>query len=346
MIKSLTELSLNISEELYRGLPQLSYSTLARYEKGGFSSISKLFEETAPTDSLIFGSAVDTIITKGKKEFEEKFYVADIKYPSEAMTFITNRLLECSEQTFEEIDDTTILNLCNELDYCSKMSDPVRVQRVREGCTQFYNIIKASKSKTVITSKMFDDVMHTVNSLLDGPTSMYLQPEKTGTEIEFIYQPKFTAVIDGLEVKGMMDLLIVNHEKKIILPVDLKTTSFPEYDFPKRFLENHYDIQSRLYWRMLKEITKKDDYFKDFTIGSFRFLVINKDKRQPLIFTDENCNVKGEIEIISKSGKKIILRDPITIGKELKHYLDDQSTVPDGIVTDGPNKIYERLKLL
>ena len=346
-IKSFSELSLNISEELYRELPQLSYSTLARYEKGGFSSISKLFEETEQTEALLFGSAVDTIITKGKEEFNKKFYISDIKYPSEALYLIALFLLkDRTEKDFNDIPDEAVLKACNEFGYCAKMTDAVRVQRVKEGCLQFYNSVREAQEKTVITYKMYDEVMQTVNALLDGPVSKYLQPQRIGEEVEFIYQPKFIATIDDLEVKGMMDLLIVNHEKKIILPIDLKTTSFPEYDFPKRFLENHYDIQSRLYWRILEEITKKDDYFKDFTIGAFRFIVVNKDRRQPLIFKDENCNCSGEIEITSRSGKKFILRDPLTIGKELNHYLNDKSIVPDGIDTERPNSIYERIKLL
>ena len=44
--------------------------------------------------------------------------------------------------------------------------------------------------------------------------------------------------------------------------------------------------------------------------------------------------VKENIEIGSK-----VFRDPETIGKELRHYLDDSPVVPDGINIDKPNNI-------
>ena len=45
----------------------------------------------------------------------------------------------------------------------------------------------------------------------------------------------------------MPDLLIVNHENKTILPIDLKTSSHEEWDFPKSFVQWNYQIQARLY---------------------------------------------------------------------------------------------------
>jgi hypothetical protein len=141
-------------------------------------------------------------------------------------------------------------------------------------------------------------------------------------------------------------LLIVNHDRKIIIPIDLKTSSMLEYDFPKKYLENRYDLQSRLYCRILKNIIKDDSYFKDFKIGDFRFMVINKNNRLPLVFIDEYSFVEGNIEIKFKSCSVKILRDPVTIGKELQKYLNDESVVPSGIDVYGLTSIQERLKLL
>ena len=144
----------------------------------------------------------------------------------------------------------------------------------------------------------------------------------------------------------MTDLLIVLHDSKTIIPIDLKTSSFPEYDFPKRYLENRYDIQSRLYYRILKDVISKDEYFKDFTVGTFKFIVVNKISRNPLVFRDEKCAVEGDITLTFNGGRNFVLRDPVTIGKELQEYLNSQSTVPSGIELNHSNNIYERLQLL
>lgn len=343
-MRSLTELSLNISEEMYRELPQLSYSTLARYEKGGFSSISKLFEEIQPTDSIIFGSAVDTMITEGFNKFTDKFYVADFELPSDTLVAITNMLLATrQEKDFDEVPDSSILDACNELKYSANLKDNTRVEKVRKECTKLYNIKKESEGKIIISSSVYNNVLYTVNALKDGPISKYLQPKSEGGKIEFLYQQKFTTTLDGLDVKMMADLLVVNHDMKMIIPIDLKTTGMPEYYFPQRYLDNRYDIQAKLYWHILRDVLDKDDYFKDFKLLNFRFIVVNKNTLTPLMFEDDRCTEMGENEITFKSGRKLILRDPITIGKELKHYLDTAATLPDGFTQDKPVNIYEIL---
>ena len=75
-MKSFKEISWLVSEEEYRKDTALSYSTLAKYNREGFNGLHKLFDRI-DTPSLTFGSAVDSIITGGKEEFEDRFMVAD-----------------------------------------------------------------------------------------------------------------------------------------------------------------------------------------------------------------------------------------------------------------------------
>lgn len=77
--KSLYDISWKVDEPTYRADPALSYSTLSKYEETGFNNLNNLFEKVE-TPSLTFGSAVDSIITGCREEFEERFMVAE--YPS------------------------------------------------------------------------------------------------------------------------------------------------------------------------------------------------------------------------------------------------------------------------
>lgn len=339
--KSLKDLALNISEAEYRDYPALSYSVLARYEKGGFSSIPYLYDKQEG-EALTFGSVVDTLITEPDK-FKEKFAVADIKLPSDSLVAITQALLnDTTYKTLEEVPDNIVLDACNNFEYCMKMSDAVRVKKVREGCTDYFNSLRACEGKTVITDDVYQKALSTVSTLKTSPvSSKYLR--NTTDDIEFLYQQKFIATLDGLDVKCMFDLLIINHSKKVIIPIDLKTTSIHEYDFQRKFIENRYDIQSRLYYRILTTVLSKDSYFKDFRVLNFRFLVINKDSLNPMIFEDDRCYYKGDIELNFNSGYNKILRDPVTIGIELKHYLDTNASVPDDLDTSKPINLYERI---
>ena len=74
--KSLYSISWRVDEPTYRADPALSYSTLAKYERSGFNDLEHLFDKLE-TPSLTFGSAVDSIITGGQEEFDERCMVAE-----------------------------------------------------------------------------------------------------------------------------------------------------------------------------------------------------------------------------------------------------------------------------
>lgn len=349
MLKSLSELALNISEQEYRDIDCLSYSAIAKYEKGGFATISHLYDKQE-SDSLIFGSVVDTLITEGRDAFEKKFIVSDC-VPSESIEKIVDILFEDAATILERpfsidgILDADILDACNKVGYNTRLKDQTRIDKVKSEGAEYYELKCKLGNKTIISSSIYEDAISTVMALRNHPlVGKYLGTTEGDTE--FLYQLKFKTNLDGLEVKFMPDLLIVMHASKTIIPVDLKTSSFPEYDFPKRYLENRYDIQARLYYRALTKVLSGDDYFKDFKLSAFKFIVVNKFSLNPLVFRDDKCTEIGDIVLEFKSGRKSILRDPITIGKELQEYLDNPTNVPIGIENNQSNNIYERIKLL
>ena len=93
-IKSLRDISWQVSEPEYRQDPALSYSTLSRYEREGFNNLDKLFERVE-SPSLVFGSAVDTLITGSEEEFNEHFMIAQIDTPpSDTLITITKKLFD------------------------------------------------------------------------------------------------------------------------------------------------------------------------------------------------------------------------------------------------------------
>lgn len=346
-MKSLKDLSLQISEEQYRENPALSYSLIATYEKGGFASIPHLYDKKE-SDALTFGLMVDTIITEGMEKFQEKFAVADFKIPSDSIKFVIDWLLEVREEEFfEDIPNDVILTTCDLAEYQMRYKADTRLSKIKSEGETYYNTVRQIGNRTVVSDDVYQEVLAVVGALKSHTqTSKYLQHTKENSDVEFLYQQKFLTNLDGLDVRCMFDLLIVSHSKKVIIPIDLKTSSMLEYDFPKKYLENRYDLQSRLYCRILKNIIKDDEYFKDFTITNFRFMVINKNNRLPLMFTDDYSFVEGDIEIKFKSGSKKILRNPVTIGKELRDYLNKESVVPEWIDIYGLNSIRKRLELL
>ena len=62
----------------------------------------------------------------------------------------------------------------------------------------------------------------------------------------------------------------------------------------------------------------------------------------PLTWIFPETQKSGPI-IVGKASSPIELRDPETIGKELKTYLDSHPTVPMGISIEEPNNLMEWL---
>lgn len=342
--KSLKDISWQVTEPEYRQDSALSYSTLARYEREGFNNLDKLFERVE-SPSLVFGSCVDTLITGSEEEFDQQFMVAQLDNPpSDTLVTITKKLFDTWKDGYtniNDIPDDAIIATIQDIPWNNHWLPKTRAKKIKEDCAAYYKLLYLSEGKTIISSLVYQDVLNTVDKLRAADsTRFYFEKDNAFDDnIERLYQLKFKATLDGVEVRCMSDLLVVIHDKKLVVPVDLKTSYKPEWDFYKSFAEWRYDIQARLYWRIIRYNMDRDPYFKDFKLADYRFIVANKKTLTPLVWLFEGTQKEGDI--ITKDNT--ILRDPITIGKELQGYLTDKPAVPNGIELIKPNRIEDWL---
>lgn len=337
--KSLKDISWDVSEAEYRKDSALSYSTLAKYEREGFNNLHKLFDRVE-SPSLQFGSVVDTIITGSEEEFNSSFMVAQFENPlSDTLATITKRLFNTYKERYvdlRDIPENLIIDTIQDISWNNHWLPKTRVKKIKEDCTSYYKLLYISGNRTIISSYVYQDALNVVDKLksLDS-TRFYFEDNPFDDNIERLYQLKFKATFDGIDYRCMADLILVIHDKKLIIPVDLKTSSKPEWDFYKSFLEWRYDIQSRLYWQIIRYNIDKDPYFKDFKLADYRFIVANKRTLVPLVWVFNKTQCIRDIT--TKDG--IILRHPFEIGKELKYYLDNKPMVPNDIELVKPNTI-------
>lgn len=102
-----------------------------------------------------------------------------------------------------------------------------------------------------------------------------------------------------------------------------------------RTLWKMLDIQARLYWRLIRRAMDKDEYFKDFTLKDYRFIIVSSSgSPMPLIWEFGETTAKGTVEVAG-----IKLRDPEEIGEELHSYLVNPQVVPRDIKVSVPNSI-------
>ena len=337
--KELSQIALDISEPEYRQMPELSYSTLSTYETLGFSGLDHLFDKKE-SPSLLLGSCVDSILTGGEDEFNRLYVVADIPALGDKPLQIADYLFEnygSNYNTLENIPATYILEAANVFEYQKRWRDDNRVKDITEKCSPYYNVKVQVKDKTIVDMITYESILACVRALRESPaTRGYFAEDDEMSPIRRYYQLKFKATFDDVGYRNMADLLVVDYEKKVVYPVDLKTSlSCAEWDFEMNFKKWHYYIQARLYWRIIRANMDADEYFKDFQLDDYRFIIVNPKTLTPLVWKFPLTKVKGTL--IDDYDNEI--RDPFDIGKELKGYLDCRPPVPNGINIDTVNII-------
>lgn len=344
IVKELKDISLNITEPEYRQRPELSYSTLSRYESLGFNGLDHLFDKL-DTPSLTFGGVVDCILTDGMDAFNVLYTVMDINISDSGLEICKklHSLYGGCHHTFEEIPEYIVSQVAKELDFWK--ADKWDARRYKEvlktgNVVEYYNALSNS-TKKIIDTQTYNDALACVRALKTSPATQGLFADNDElSPVRRYYQLKFAAQFEGIGYRIMMDDVIVDYEDKRIIPIDSKTCSCPEWNFMSNFVKFHYFIQARLYWRVLKANLMNDPYFKDFELEDFRFAVINRRTLTPLVWKFPLTKSKGTL--IDNYGNEH--RDPFEIGKELQGYLNLRPRVPNGIDTEGVN-IIDCLKL-
>ena len=348
MMKSLRDISWQVSEEEYRADPALSYSTLARYEREGFNNLDKLFDRVE-TPSLTFGSAVDSIITGGQEEFDERFMVAEFPSIPDSIVKIIKSLYKQYAGTYRSllnIPYNSIIRETEDQNYQMNWKPETRAKVIKEKGTDYYNLLFVAGDRCIIDTQTYQDVCNAVRALKESKSTQFYFAEDNPFEpdIERFYQLKFKGEFNGVKYRNMADLVIVNHKEKWVKPVDLKTSSHTEWDFYKSFIEWNYQIQARLYWAIIRQNMDKDEYFKDFKLLDYDFIVVNRRTLTPLVWTCPFTQAQGTL----KFGKndQIEMRSPFVIGEELSSYLTSRPKVPKGISDTGANNLREWLNTL
>lgn len=346
MNSNFKDLSWIVSEEEYRNDSALSYSTLARYEREGFNNLHKLFDRI-DTPSLTFGSIVDTLITGTEEEFNSKFMIAQLEHNlSDTLITITKTLFNRYNKEYNDlkkIPDDDVLNAIEDISWNNHWLPKTRVKKIKEDCSGYYQLLYLADNRTIISSITYNKALQVVDKLKSYiSTKFYFAPNSLfDKSLQRFYQLKFKATFNNVDYRCMADLIVVIHDKKLVVPVDLKTSSKPEWDFYKSFIDWSYHIQARLYWRIIRANMDKDPIFKEYTLAPYKFIVANKKTLIPLVWNYEDTEKIGTLYY--GKNKQIECRDPFTIGEELHRILIEKPQIPFDITVATPNSLITHL---
>lgn len=339
MKKSLRDISWRVEEPIYRADRSISYSNIKTFAKEGFSSVDHIYESKEPSPEMKFGTLVDCLITNSSN-FNNIYVIADIPETPKTMIPVLATIMDnpatAGKVNFNDVEDSVILQALTDTGvYQNNWSPTTKVNTVRKALTEIYNANMAAIGKEVITSSTYEKAVNCKNALLDAFPTIFNQSEDP--EEETLFQLKFKANYLGVQLRCMPDIIKVNHLQKRVKIYDLKTCHYPEYEFYRALIQHRYDIQAEEYYWNVRYNMDNDDYFKDFTLEDFEFVVVNPDKPMPLKWIWERDKTSPDGSYGSQH--MVRLKKWNDLARELWKYLTGMQALPEGISPVSSNSL-------
>jgi len=304
----------------YKTISALNQSTLKQILVSPKAYVEAKERQLARVESteqhFMFGSLVDMMLTESKEDFDKKYAVI----PDD--TGVSETIAKIVKEVYDEKNNSDdlgwgalenypeeILKHCNYELYQSRWKDETRINKIVEQGSQYFEVLKNSGNRTIITESEYAKAVNCVMALRsDKHTSKYCQKKSNDPNILIIDKHVIVFEHDGLEFKGELDRIIVNHKEKTITPIDFKTTSKSVLNFENSFWHFRYDFQAAVYTLGLTK-DKSDrlkSYYEDgYSFKPMLYIVVETFlKNPPMVFeiskTAVNTGLYGNVDKVPK----------------------------------------------
>ena len=252
----------------------------------------KYFDE--PAEHFKIGSAVDCKITEGDDVFNKLYYISTLeKMPSDAMVSIVRQVYDAAhrlETPFEPIIDLyreLIIAACVAENYQPRWGEDAKVNAVkREGEAYWLEIANAG-DRTILTIEEKVLIDRVVDSIKLHPEfANYYKRAEEGDGIDILFQFPLYFGFQEMNCKALLDIVIIDHPHRLIIPWDIKTLWDTVANFPSQSNKRRYDIQGSFYHNALVRLKNRltnsivnnydiEDYpsVRDYQVDGFSFLV-------------------------------------------------------------------------
>lgn len=276
----------------YRDIVALNQSCLKKIlqsPKDFLTAVNNQNNDDSTQSHFIFGSVVDLMLTGTREEFLDKYVVVDdTDNPTEGIKTVVDSLFKDIQHlgAITELGDykSLILSHCNFTGYQSNWKDETRVNKIIDLGSKYFNVLKTTVNKTVVSSLEYALAVNTVASLKsDEFTSKFTKKQPN---VDFI--DKFIIEFEwkGYNIKGELDRVVIDHKEKTITPIDFKTTGKSVLNFNSDFWFYRYDFQAAVYKYGLTLHDTITDYIdQGYVLKNFLYIVAEKNLvNNPMIF--------------------------------------------------------------
>jgi hypothetical protein len=209
--------------------------SLINPEQGGSPKLFKMYldgsiQKTPPSLSLENGSLLHLYV-----ENPSEFVVSEVDKPNESLCKVVSQYFLIKDSHLVEGQDEILLKACRLINYYSNYKDETLLNTLKKSnIYEYIAELELNQGKQFMTKEQKEVIEGCIESLNShAACSKYLFQDWNGCEIFHEYEIYFTCL--EVPCKARLDRLIVNHNEKYCILVDLKTTSKRAQFFTESF---------------------------------------------------------------------------------------------------------------
>ena len=284
------ETVVKLQDDFYSKKFYFSYSSLNKlmWNPAVFYQMYVLGNKEERTDAhLVQGKIIHALILEEEK-FNDQFVISPGKLPGDNIKIIVDRVYNHHVELAKDGDtrtnleefDGAIIDVMKDINYFQNLlTDKQRVQKVVTlEATNYWAFLKVKGAKTLIDQETYDYCKSAVELIKANKSICELigcdLNDFSNVEIHNEYPVQIEFDDKPFGFKGIIDNLLIDHDKKIIFVNDIKTTSKDLKDFPESVEFYSYWMQAAIYLSMVTVIYK-ELIQKGYNV-KFHFVVIDR----------------------------------------------------------------------
>jgi hypothetical protein len=271
----------------------LSYSRISDFDRNGPRALNVRTEVSG--EGIKIGSVTDDWLFD-KEHFEDKYFI----YDGEKPTATLGKLVDIILLNYNELPSKELVLRIIEINEFWKRSKEETLLTYFD-IPEFWDYLRAqflSKTKTLITSSELELGKELASILETHEFSKYI----FDNNLTRINQYKFEITYKKCKFRGIIDMVLIDHENKTVQLIDLKTGQDNAENFMNSFIKYRYYFQEFLYMKSF-DIICKDLGLEGYTVLPFQFLYIGRKQKLPLIYTvSEKWHYAAEFGFTTTSG--------------------------------------------
>ncbi len=258
--------------------------------------------ERPVTESMLLGELVDCLLLESDK-FDERYIVCNVDIPTGQMLTFTEEMYKLHMEGVDDPEAVAKQAYAN-VGFKRDPIEKILLRFATEGLP-YFTFKLAAIDRQVVDSLVYNKAAKLVQELKDHKfISKILEPSP---DKEFLYQlPIYMDWPCGsvrkksvVKLKGLLDLVVIDHRQRTITPYDLKTSA--DSSFENAVWKYRYDLQASFYNALLSNYVQSLQYLSGYTIKDFKFIVCSTVDRQHEIW-----NVPNEITYAAAYDTRVV----------------------------------------